>query len=57
MVFVEGVLDNMYRLHADLIGLSSIHAFRSLVASLMKFFPAAPFGSMNKFFFQNTIFS
>ena len=39
----------------SLIGELVVHAFISVVVSVMYYFEAAPVGSMNKFFFQKTI--
>ena len=41
----------------DLSGVSCVHAFKSLVTSLMYFFPAFPVGKIKRFFHQKTIFS
>ena len=41
----------------DLSGVSCVHAFKSLVTSLMCFFPAFSVGDIKRFFLQKTIFS
>ena len=51
-----GIVCITFRL-IDFSGVFCVHAFKSLVTSLMYFFSAFPVGNVKRFFLQKTIFS